>query len=81
MPKVFERHRYRFHMRLKIELLEHFEKSAEQRESDGNKVVLVFPNGMHEMLQNAKLISDYKSEALQSLTLSPAGLQSSFSSF
>lgn len=50
---------------LKTELLEHFETSAVQEQSDGKKVLLVFPDGMHEMFQSAKLLSDYKSEALQ----------------
>ena len=51
--------------RLKRELLEHFETSAVQEQSDGKKVLLVFPEGMQEMFQCANLQSDYKSEALQ----------------
>ena len=38
---------------------------AVQEQSNGKKVLLVFPDGMHEMFQSAKLLSDYKSEALQ----------------
>ena len=52
-------------MRLKRELLEHFETSAVQQQSDGKSVLLVFPEGMYEMFQCANLQSDYKSEALQ----------------
>ncbi len=47
--------------RLKTELLEHSQKSAVQEQCN---VLLVFPDGMHEILQNAKLLLDYKSEAL-----------------
>ena len=50
---------------LKRELLEYFETSAVQEQSDGKKILLVFPEGMHEMFQCANLQSDYKSEALQ----------------
>ncbi len=50
--------------RLKSDLLEHFQTSAVQEQLDGKNSILVFPEGMHEMFQSAKL-SDYKSEALQ----------------
>ena len=43
--------------RLKTELLEHFELSAVQEQSDGKNVLLVFPEGMHEIFQSAKLPS------------------------
>ena len=35
------------------------------RNSDGKNTLLLFPEGMHEVLENARLISDYKNEALQ----------------
>jgi len=31
----------------------------------GKNSILVFPDGMHETFQTAKLLSNYKSEALQ----------------
>ena len=51
--------------RLKTDLLEHFQTSAIQEQFDGKNSLLVFPDGMHEMFQTAKLLSDYKSEGLQ----------------
>ncbi len=51
--------------RLKTDLLEHFQTSAVQEQFDGKNSLLVFPDGMHEMFETAKLLSNYKSEALQ----------------
>ena len=51
--------------RLKTELLEHFQNLAIQEQFDGRSCLLVFPDGMHEVLQATKLQSNYKSETLQ----------------
>ena len=48
--------------RLKNELLEHFKHSAVQEQYDGKNTLLLFPEGMHEVLEN---VSDYKNEALK----------------
>ncbi len=51
--------------RLKIELLEHFQNSAIQEQSDGKNTLLVFPEGMQELHQKVEMLSDYKFQALQ----------------
>ena len=44
-----------------------FQNSTVQEQFDGKKIVFSFssPGGMHEMLNTAKLLSDYKSVTLQ----------------
>ncbi|MES9881369.1 MAG: hypothetical protein ABW185_10860, partial [Sedimenticola sp.] len=51
--------------RLKNEILEHFHSSGIQEQTDRKRTVLVFPEGMQEILHDAVLVRDYKSEALE----------------
>jgi len=45
---------------LKEGLLDYFKKYGIQEQFDGNNVILLFPGGMQEILQNACLLSEYK---------------------
>ena len=53
--------------RLNTELLEYFQNSTVQQQFDRKKLSssFSFPDGMHEMLNTAKLLSEYKSVTLQ----------------
>ena len=45
--------------------MEHFQECGIQELTDGKKIVLLFPDGMHSLLKNITLPSQLNSEALK----------------
>ena len=50
--------------RFKAKLLQHFSDMGIQEQSDGMNTILVFPEGMQQMINDAFLVHNYESEAL-----------------